>query len=239
MRRSRHDAGRHETGAADVRGRFARTRARTRVLAPADPETDEAVLAPGAHGLPIRGRPPRDPRARYDGGVNESHLRSNRTLAGLPANVHARTWRGALHAIVALDMIAAAAWMAFALVNVSDTKIVLLALLLTPLVFVDIGVWEGSSSAVYARGIIAVMMSFFSICLVALLVVSGFPDDGFWIVAGCLAASAPALFFCIAAHRALERIEATRPTSAALLNRETTLPAPVMNKPPRPGIAWS
>ena len=136
-------------------------------------------------------------------------------------------------------MIAAAAWIAFALVNVSDTKVVLLALLLTPLVFVDIGVWEGRSSAVYARGIIAVMMSFFSICVVALFLVSGFPDDGFWIVAGCLAASAPALFFCIAAHRALERIEATRPASAALLDRVATLPAPVMTKPPRPGIAWN
>ena len=190
-------------------------------------------------GAPIRDRPACDPMARYDGVVNKSHLRSNRVRAGLPARVHARPWRGALHAIVALDMIAAAAWIAFALVNVSDTKVVLLALLLTPLVFVDVGVWEGSSSAVYARGIVAVMMSFFSICLLVLLVVSGFPGEGIWILAGCLVASAPALFFCIAAHRALERIEATRPASADILDHDTTLPAPIVTKPPRPGIAWS
>lgn len=144
-----------------------------------------------------------------------------------------------MRAVVVFDMIAAAAWIAFALVSVSDTKVVLLALLLTPLVFVDVGVWEGSSSAVYARGIIAVMMSFFSICVVVLFVVSGFPGGGFWIVAGCLAASVPALFFCIAAHRALERVEATRPVSADLLLHNTLLPAPSMTKPPRPGIAWS
>ena len=168
--------------------------------------------------------------------MNESHLRSNRVRAGLAPRVHSKTWRTALRAVVVFDMIAAAAWAAFALVNASDVKVVLLAMLLSPLVLVDVGVWQGHPAAVYARGIVAVMMSVFSVCLIVLLVASGFPGEGFWIVVGCLSASIPALFFCIAAHRALERVEASRPASANLLDRVGALPA---SRPPRPGISWS
>lgn len=131
--------------------------------------------------------------------------------AGLSPVVSRRDRHGSLRFVVPCDLIEATARTAFAIVQASDVKVVLLALLLTPLIAVDVGLLEGSSAAVYARGI----------------------------VAGRLAASIPSLAIGIAVHRSFERFETARAASADLLDRAPTPVEREPKKTPRPGTAWN